>query len=67
MNDDGPDGHETDHILGLDLGQASDPSALTVTRKVTPYTLTKRGNGKRGDSSYAVTWIERFDLGTRTQ
>jgi hypothetical protein len=32
-----PDEIKTEHVLGLDLGQAADPSALTVTRKATPF------------------------------
>lgn len=63
MND--PDGYETDYFLGLDLGQASDPSALTVTEQRTPYVNRRDRSGlTRGDPSYAVVWIDRFDLGT---
>jgi len=61
---DDPDTHETDFVLGLDLGQSSDPSALTVTEKRVPI----RGRGmhppERGEPRYAVRHIERFDLGT---
>jgi hypothetical protein len=58
---------ETEHILGLDLGQSSDPSALTVTRKRTPvHERPFHGSSRlvRGPSKYAVVWIDRFDLGT---
>lgn len=57
------DGRETEYILGLDLGQASDPSALTVTEKETPYVSARHGR-EHGDPSYAVVHIDRFDLGT---
>lgn len=69
-----PDGHDTKHALGLDLGQSNDPSALTVVRELTPYR--KRKERKRpmgpaleitketGRPHYAVVWIERFELGT---
>ena len=61
-----PDRYETEHILGLDLGQSADPSALTVTEKRTP--VYERGalghRTERGQCSYSVVWIDRFDLGT---
>ncbi|MCS4172067.1 hypothetical protein GGQ05_003559 [Salinibacter ruber] len=60
---DNPYGHEVEHILGLDLGQSADPSALTVTRRAVPYKESD-GTRRRGDPQYAVVWIERFDLGT---
>jgi hypothetical protein len=53
---------ETEHILGLDLGQASDPSALTVTEKQVPQS--GRFEEKAGPPTYAVVHIDRFDLGT---
>ncbi len=69
-----PDGHDTAHALGLDLGQSNDPSALTVVRERTPYRKRKertRPMGptlevtkETGQPHYAVVWIERFDLGT---
>lgn len=63
---DSPDGHDIQHVLGLDLGQSSDPSALTVTRKRTPLRM---GAGnlevlERGDPNYVVVWIKRWELGT---
>ncbi|MCS4119601.1 hypothetical protein [Salinibacter ruber] len=63
---DNPDGYTTEHVLGLDLGQASDPSALTVTQQRTPV---RTGPGglqveERGDPEYAVVWIKRWELGT---
>lgn len=62
---DDPHGHETSFYLGLDLGQSSDPSALTVTQERTPY-VQRRGAASRtyGDPTYSVVWIDRFDLGT---
>jgi hypothetical protein len=63
---DNPHGHDTEHILGLDLGQASDPSALTVIRQRTPFRQSA-ATGERteeGTPSYSVVWIRRFDLGT---
>jgi hypothetical protein len=66
-----PDGKDVQYFLGLDLGQASDPSALTVTEQVTPYELATHsdagqalGTKMPGDSGYAVRHIRRFDLGT---
>lgn len=65
---DEPDGHDIQHVLGLDLGQASDPSALTVTRVETPFvrSFDGPGDGHRqfGKARYSTVWIERFDLGT---
>jgi len=64
-----PDRYETDHLLGLDLGQSADPSALTVTRKTVPV-YENRVTGEveeKGQARYAVVWIERFDLGTPYQ
>jgi len=63
---DNADGHKIEHVLGLDLGQSSDPSALTVTRKRTPL---KTGAGgldvvDQGEPDYTVVWIKRWDLGT---
>jgi len=62
---------EIKYILGLDLGQSTDPSALTVTRKRTPYRIAThsdpgRAHGEKimGESIYSVVWIDRFDLGT---
>jgi len=43
------------HVLGLDLGQSTDPSALTVVQKT-------EKTGQR--PTYALVWIERFQLGT---
>jgi len=62
---DDPDHVEIEHILGLDLGQASDPSALTVTEKRVPIRTNLTGTEKvrEGDPRYAVVWIDRFDLG----
>lgn len=62
---DDPHGHETDYYLGLDLGQTSDPSALTVTEQRTPY-VQRRSAAHRthGDPTYSVVWIDRFELGT---
>lgn len=61
-----PDRYDTEHILGLDLGQSADPSALTVTQKRTP--VYERGalghRTERGECVYSVVWIDRFDLGT---
>lgn len=63
MND--PDGHDVEHILGLDLGKASDPSALTVTRGATPWKTGRSWSGKKyGETQYAVVYIHRFDLQT---
>jgi len=61
-----PDRHRTEHLLGLDLGQASDPSALTVTRKRTPVWVSAETLDvvEEGKPRYAVVWIDRFDLGT---
>lgn len=64
MSDTEPDTFETEHVLGLDLGQSSDPSALTVTRKRVPVWNRGAHGVERGDARYAVVWIERFDLGT---
>jgi hypothetical protein len=75
MNDvPNPDGHDVQHALGLDLGQSGDPSALTVVRQLTPYSLEKErkrphGPGikvtkEHGTTRYEVVWIEQFDLGT---
>jgi hypothetical protein len=64
MPDSEPDTFETEHVLGLDLGQSSDPSALTVTRKRVPVWNRGVHGPERGDARYAVVWIERFDLGT---
>lgn len=63
---DDPDHVETEHILGLDLGQASDPSALTVTEKRVPIWTDYAGREvvQKDPPNYAVVWIERFDLGT---
>lgn len=63
---DNPDGHETEYYLGLDLGQSTDPSALAVTEERTPYVQSRRNANKRhrDDPTYAVVWIDRFDLGT---
>lgn len=58
-----PDTWERDHILGLDLGQSSDPSALTVTEKRVPV-WQGIGEVKRGKARYAVVWIDRYELGT---
>jgi hypothetical protein len=56
----------TEYFLGLDLGQSSDPSALTVTERRTP--LYERGIGlngyDEGTPTYTVVHIHRFDLGT---
>jgi hypothetical protein len=65
MPDSEPDTFETEHILGLDLGQSSDPSALTVTEKRVPVWNPMFEDVQRGEARYAVVWIERFDLGTR--
>jgi len=69
-----PDGHDTKHALGLDLGQSNDPSALTVVQQRTPFrehVQRKRPMGsalerkkETGTPGYAVIWIEQFDLGT---
>jgi len=66
-----PDGKDVQYFLGLDLGQASDPSALTVTEQVTPYELATHSDAGQalgakmpGDPGYAVRHIRRFDLGT---
>jgi len=69
-----PDGHDTRHALGLDLGQVNDPSALTVVRELTPYRKKKerkrpmgpslKVTKETGRSRFAVVWIERFELGT---
>ena len=59
---DNPDGYKTGHYLGLDLGQSSDPSALTVTEKRTPYELDPTRS--YGDPRFTVVHIDRFDLGT---
>lgn len=55
-----------EHILGLDLGQASDPSALTVTEKRVETELDRTGTTRTeaDDPTYAVVHIHRFDLGT---
>jgi hypothetical protein len=54
------------HMLGLDLGQRSDPSALTVTQERTPLRMGPAGEGlvPDGDPVYRVVHIDRFDLGT---
>lgn len=61
-----PNRHEKEHILGLDLGQASDPSALTVTRKRTPVFVNPSTGeiDKEWEPRYGVVGIRRFDLGT---
>jgi len=60
-----PDRVEVEHLLGLDLGQSADPSALTVTEQRTPLYEDLSGDVEHeGEPSYAVRWIERFDLGT---
>lgn len=53
------------HVLGLDLGQSSDPSALTVTEERTPLRIGPAGEGPvpDGPPQYRVVHIERFDLG----
>jgi hypothetical protein len=65
------DKRDVEYILGLDLGQSSDPSALTVTEKITPFERATHSHENRahdskitGDPRYAVRHIERFDLGT---
>ncbi len=42
------------YLLGLDLGQAADYSALAIARR----------QEERGVSSYQMPWLERFPLGT---
>jgi len=42
------------YLLGLDLGQAADYSALAIARR----------REERGVSSYTLPWLERFPLGT---
>ncbi len=42
------------YLLGLDLGQAADYSALAIARR----------QEERGVSSYTLPWLERFPLGT---
>lgn len=64
-----PDGHNQQHVLGLDLGQSNDPSALTVTRKRTPFEYVAGDalgdwEARTGTPQYGLVWIERFDLGT---
>ena len=60
-----PDNRARECLLGLDLGQSSDPSAVTVTDQYTPLYENMHGEVQhRGDPAYAVRWIERFDLGT---
>jgi len=69
---DDPDGRDTEYIFGLDLGQSHDPSALVGVQKLTPYRKEKRRISrmkretvrKEGDSTYHVTFMRRFDLGT---
>lgn len=62
-----PDGeYRLDHTLGLDLGQRSDPSALTVTQERTPLRVGPAGEGlvPDGPPQFRVVHIDRFDLGT---
>lgn len=61
-----PDRFETRKLLGLDLGQSADPSALTVTEERTPVYLNgvTEEEEATGPAEYAVVWIERWDLGT---
>src|SRR5262245_160127 len=48
-----------DYIIGLDLGQAQDPTALAVLERP------ERSEEERGWSpTYAVRHLERFPLGT---
>lgn len=61
-----PNGHRTEHLLGLDLGQAQDPSALTVTQKRTPIWLNSATGEveEEWEPTYGVVGIRRFNLGT---
>lgn len=56
----------TEHVLGLDLGQISDPSALTVIEERTPLRVGPAGEGPvpDGPPCYRVVHIDRLDLGT---
>ncbi|CBH22710.1 conserved hypothetical protein (plasmid) [Salinibacter ruber M8] len=70
-----PHGYETRHIVGLDLGQSSDPSALSVARKRVPFRVEAEGadtpagrvkvreTRRRGPASYDVVHLDRFELG----
>ncbi|MCS3662314.1 hypothetical protein [Salinibacter ruber] len=67
MND--PNRIDTSQFLGLDLGQSSDPSALTVAEQQVPiqeeHPSAENPTGEtRGEPAYLVRHIERFDLGT---
>jgi hypothetical protein len=44
----------TMYLLGLDLGQAADYSALAIAKR----------QEERGVASYQMPWLERFELGT---
>ncbi len=75
MND--PHGHESAFIVGLDLGQSSDPSALSVIERRVPYkqhtrfaenhqgpTLQREETTREhGQASYDVRHLDRFELG----
>jgi hypothetical protein len=39
-----PDGHDIQHIIGLDLGQSNDPSALVIAQKRTPWRVEAPAN-----------------------
>lgn len=59
-----PDTFQTKFFLGLDLGQTSDPSALTVTERRVPIYRHELQGTERGKPRYVVRHIKRFDLGT---
>src|SRR5271163_1174367 len=49
---------EPDYYLGLDLGQTTDPTALTVVER------TLRFEGEQMEKLYTVRHLQRFPLGT---
>ena len=52
-----PDGHDIQHIIGLDLGQSSDPSALVIAQKRTPWRV-EAPRGERLPQGHTVRVVQ---------
>ena len=55
---------KVEHILGLDLGQSADPSALAVLRKTSEVATGRHGFDVYGPANYVVNHLVRWPLGT---